>query len=168
MKTLRNHGLALFFLAIFVATLVGQAFTGQDAFNHAQLAHGSDAISIGRYVTSSEFWVDVLENWQSEYLQFTLYIVATVWLVQKGSPESKPLDQTGTESDEKQKVGAHADRRSPKWARVGGLRTRVYSNSLLIVMGSIWFASWLGQSVTGRALSGPCRVQSKPCGNCTS
>jgi len=150
MKTLRNHGLALFFLAIFVATLVGQAFTGQDAFNHAQLAHGSDAISIGRYVTSSEFWVDVLENWQSEYLQFTLYIVATVWLVQKGSPESKPLDQTGTESDEKQKVGAHADRRSPKWARVGGLRTRVYSNSLLIVMGSIWFASWLGQSVTGR------------------
>ena len=150
MKTLRNHGLALFFLAIFVATLVGQAFTGQDAFNHAQVAHGSDAISIGRYVTSSEFWVDVLENWQSEYLQFTLYIVATVWLVQKGSPESKPLDQTGTESDEKQKVGAHADRRSPKWARVGGLRTRVYSNSLLIVMGSIWFASWLGQSVTGR------------------
>jgi len=150
MKTLRNHGLALFFLAIFVATLVGQAFTGQDAFNHAQLAHGSDAISIGRYVTSSEFWVDVLENWQSEYLQFTLYIVATVWLVQKGSPESKPLDQTGTESDEKQKVGAHADRRSPKWARVGGLRTRVYSNSLLIVMGSIWFASWLGQAVTGR------------------
>jgi len=150
MKTLRNHGLALFFLAIFVATLVGQAFTGQDAFNHAQLAHGSDAISIGRYVTSSEFWVDVLENWQSEYLQFTLYIVATVWLVQKGSPESKPLDQTGTESDEKQKVGAHADRRSPKWARVGGVRTRVYSNSLLIVMGSIWFASWLGQSVTGR------------------
>jgi len=150
MKTLRHHGLALFFLAIFVATLVGQAFTGQDAFNHAQLAHGSDAISIGRYVTSSEFWVDVLENWQSEYLQFTLYIVATVWLVQKGSPESKPLDQTGTESDEKQKVGAHADRRSPKWARVGGLRTRVYSNSLLIVMGSIWFASWLGQSVTGR------------------
>ena len=150
MKTLRNHGLALFFLAIFVATLVGQAFTGQDAFNHAQVAHGSDAISIGRYVTSSEFWVDVLENWQSEYLQFTLYIVATVWLVQKGSPESKPLDLTGTESDEKQKVGAHADRRSPKWARVGGPRTRVYSNSLLIVMGSIWFASWLGQSVTGR------------------
>ena len=150
MKTLRNHGLALFFLAIFVATLVGQAFTGQDAFNHAQVAHGSDAISIGRYVTSSEFWVDVLENWQSEYLQFTLYIVATVWLVQKGSPESKPLDQTGTESDETQKVGAHADRRSPKWARVGGVRTRVYSNSLLIVMGSIWFASWLGQSVTGR------------------
>ena len=150
MKTLRNHGLALFFLAIFLASLVGQAFTGQDAFNHAQIAHGSDPVSVGRYVTSSEYWVDVLENWQSEYLQFTLYIVATVWLVQKGSPESKPLDQTGTQTEAEQKVGAHAGPRSPKWARVGGLRTRVYSNSLLIVMGAIWLASWLGQSVTGR------------------
>jgi hypothetical protein len=150
MRVLRNHGLALFFLAIFLAALVGQALTGQDDFNHAQLAHHGDAISLGRYVTSSEYWVDVLENWQSEYLQFTLFIAATVWLVQKGSPESKPLDKTGTESDEEQKVGAHADARSPKWARVGGLRTRIYSNSLLIVMTAIWLASWLGQSIAGR------------------
>jgi len=92
----------------------------------------------------------VLENWQSEYLQFTLFILATVWLVQKGSPESKPLDRTGTESDKDQRVGPHATDRSPKWARVGGLRTRVYSNSLLLVMAAIWLASWLGQSVTGR------------------
>jgi hypothetical protein len=150
MRVLRNHGLALFFLAIFLAALVGQALTGQDDFNHAQLAHHGDAISLGRYVTSSEYWVDVLENWQSEYLQFTLFIGATVWLVQKGSPESKPLDKTGTETDEEQKLGAHADARSPKWARVGGLRTRIYSNSLLIVMGAIWVASWLGQSIAGR------------------
>ena len=43
-----------------------------------------------------------MENWQSEYLQFTLFIFATVWFVQKGSPESKPLDQVGLESDEDQ------------------------------------------------------------------
>jgi uncharacterized protein DUF6766 len=150
MRALRNHGLALFFLAIFLAALVGQAFTGQDAFNHAQLAHGGDPISVGRYVTSSEYWVDVLENWQSEYLQFTLFIFATVWLVQKGSPESKPLGETGTESDEEQKIGAHADARSPKWARAGGLGTWIYSNSLLFAMTSIWVASWLGQSIAGR------------------
>ena len=150
MKTLRNHGLALFFLAIFLASLVGQAFAGQDAFNHSQIAHGGDPVSIGRYVTSSEYWVDVLENWQSEYLQFTLFIFATVWLVQKGSSESKALDNTGTETKAEQKIGEHADARSPKWARVGGLRTRIYSNSLLIVMAAIWLTSWLGQSVTGR------------------
>jgi hypothetical protein len=60
MKTLRNHSLSLFFAAIFLATLVGQAFVGQDAFNHGQLAHEGDVISLGRYVTSSEYWVDVL------------------------------------------------------------------------------------------------------------
>jgi uncharacterized protein DUF6766 len=150
MRSLRNHGLALFFAAIFLVTLVGQAFTGQDDFNHAQVAHQQDPVSLGRYVTSSDFWVDVLENWQSEYLQFTLFILATVWLVQRGSPESKPLHEGGTESDEAQRVGKHADERSPRWARAGGLRTRLYSNSLLIVMGAIWVASWLGQSVTGR------------------
>jgi hypothetical protein len=150
MRALRNNGLALFFAAIFLASLVGQAFVGQDDFNHLQLAHNEDPISIGRYVTSSQFWVDVLENWQSEYLQFTLFIFTTVWLLQQGSPESKELHKAGTESDEDQKLGEHTTDRSPKWARAGGLRTAIYSNSLLIVMATIWIASWLAQSVAGR------------------
>jgi hypothetical protein len=150
MRRLSHHGLSLFFGLLFLASLVGQALTGQDDFNHLQVAHGEDPVSLGRYITSSDFWVDVLENWQSEYLQFTLFVVATVWLLQRGSPESKELDKAGRESDEEQKVGEHATEDSPKWARVGGWRTRIYENSLLIVMGSIWVASWLGQSVTGR------------------
>jgi hypothetical protein len=92
----------------------------------------------------------MLENWQSEYLQFALYITATIWLLQRGSAESKELDKAGTESDKEQKLGRHADEESPRWARAGGLRTRVYSSSLLIVMGTIWVLSWLGQSITGR------------------
>jgi hypothetical protein len=101
-------------------------------------------------VTSADFGVDVLENWQSEYLQFTLYILGTVWLLQRGSPESKSLDEAGLESDEDQRVGPHADERSPRWARVGGWRTTLYSNSLLLVMGAIWIASWAVQAVDGR------------------
>ena len=65
-------------------------------------------MSLGRYVVSSEFGNAVLENWQSEYLQFTLFILLTVWLVQRGSPESKELDKAGRESDEAQSVGRHA------------------------------------------------------------
>jgi hypothetical protein len=53
----------------------------------------------------------------------------------------------GLESDERQRVGRHADERSPHWARVGGLRTRVYENSLLLVMGVIFLATWLAQSL---------------------
>lgn len=88
---IRHHGLGLFFAGIFLAALVGQAFTGHADFNHLQVAHHDPPLSLGRYVTSSDFGADVLENWQSEYLQFTLYILGTVWLLQRGSPESKPV-----------------------------------------------------------------------------
>jgi hypothetical protein len=146
----RAHGLSLAFGALFLATLVGQAFVGHADFNAIQLAHHGDPISVWRYIRSSEFGVDVLENWQSEYLQFSLFILGTVWLIQRGSPESKPPDQVGLESDADQCVGPEAKPDSPAWARAGGWRTRVYSNSLLLVMGAIWVASWLGQSITGR------------------
>jgi hypothetical protein len=149
-RLLRENSLGLGFGTLFLATLVGQALVGHADFNHDQAAHHGDPVGLWRYVTSSAFGVDVLENWQSEYLQFTLYIVATVWLLQKGSPESKELDKAGSESDEDQKVGAHATADSPRWVRAGGLRTRVYSHSLLIVMGTIFLLSWLGQSITGR------------------
>ena len=149
-RFLRENSLGLVFGALFLGTLVVQALVGHADFNADQAAHHGDPIGLWRYVTSSSFGVDVLENWQSEYLQFTLYIVGTVWLLQKGSPESKPLDQAGVESDEEQKLGEHAGAESPRWARAGGLRTRIYSNSLLIVMGTIFLLSWLGQSITGR------------------
>jgi hypothetical protein len=147
---LRENSLTLFFLAIFLAAIVGQAFVGHADFNHDQVAHHDDTISLLRYVTSSAYLVDVMENWQSEYLQFTLFILATVWLVQKGSTESKPIGQEGGQSDEEQKVGEHAQSDSPAWAKAGGLRTLVYSNSLVLLMTTIWVLSWLAQLVTGR------------------
>jgi hypothetical protein len=106
---------------------------------------------MGRYLTSSDFAVDVAENWQSEYLQFFLFTVLTVWLLQKGSPESKSLDQAGTESDEDQLVGAHADDDSPAWAKATGRRRHLLSNSLGLVMGGIFLLSWLAQSIAGVA-----------------
>ena len=150
-KVLRDHGLGLFFGLIFLAALVGQAIAGWHQFNNDQAAEGLDAISFGDYVTSPSFAADTAENWQSEYLQFLLYVVFTVWLLQRGSPESKPLKDAGQESDEKQKVGAYARADSPKLVRAGGLRTALYSRSLGIVMGSIFLMSWLVQSVAGWA-----------------
>src|SRR6185295_7842740 len=100
-----------------------------------------------RYVTSADFGVDVAENWQSEYLQFFLYIFFTVWLLQKGSPESKSLDQAGLESDKEQKVGEFAQDDSPGWAKVSGFRRTLYSNSLGLVMGLLFIGSWLAQSI---------------------
>ena len=149
-RLVRDNGLGLFFGGIFLAALVGQALVGHADFNHSQVAHQGEPITLARYLLSSDFGADVAENWQSEYLQFTLYILGTVWLLQRGSPESKEPGKAGGESDESQRIGEHATARSPRWARAGGWRTRVYGNSLVLVMGAIWLASWAVQSVTGR------------------
>lgn len=89
------------------------------------------------------------ENWQSEFLQFFLYLTATVWLIQRGSPESKEPGKQGEESDEDQRVGRFARPDSPRWARAGGWRLAVYSRSLGYVMGAIFLLSWLVQSIAG-------------------
>jgi hypothetical protein len=149
-RRLRDNSLGLFFLAIFLLALFGQAIAGHADFNHAQLAHHDDPVSFWTFVTSSEFWVDVAENWQSEYLQFVLFLIVTVWLVQRGSTESKPPAKEGTESDEDQKVGGYAEDSSPLWSRTGGWRTKLYGNSLLLVMLPIFLLSWLAQAVAGR------------------
>ncbi|WP_235735509.1 DUF6766 family protein [Nocardioides alcanivorans] len=150
-RFLRENSLSIFFAVLFLVALVGQAFAGWLQFNDQQLGDGYHRISLGRYLTSADFAVDVTENWQSEYLQFLLYIVATVWFLQKGSPESKELGKAGLESDEAQRIGPHATEDSPRWARVGGLRTTLFSWSLALVMASIFLASWLIQSVAGWA-----------------
>jgi hypothetical protein len=148
---LYDNSLSIFFFAILLAALVGQAFAGLHVFNNDAAAHGGGEISIWRYVTSSVYAARVMENWQSEYLQFTLFIFGTVWLLQRGSPESKELGKEGTESDEDQMVGGHAKEGTPRWARVSGLRRTLYSNSLLIVMTAIWVGSWVAQAIAGRA-----------------
>jgi hypothetical protein len=150
MKVLRDNSLTLAFLTLLLAALVGQSFAGVAALNAQQIADGAQQFSWLQYVTSSEFAVDVAENWQSEYLQFALYIVATVWLVQKGSSESKKVTQVGTESDKEQKIGPHADSDSPSWAKAGGWRAGVYGRSLGLLMALLFTASWFAQSLAGR------------------
>jgi hypothetical protein len=148
-RFLRNNGLGVVFGLLFVGALVGQAFAGHADYNDHQLADGAQPVSLLKYLASSDFAVNVAENWQSEYLQFFLFIFATVWLVQRGSPESKEIDEAGAQTDEQQQLGKHTSEDSPAWARAGGWRTVVFSNSLGIVMLAVFILSWLAQSVAG-------------------
>jgi hypothetical protein len=151
-KGVRDNGLALFFGAILLAALVGQLLVGHAQFNHEAVAHHGEGISLVRYLTSSAFVTDVMENWQSEYLQFTLYILATVWFLQRGSPESKEMGRQGTGTEADQRIGEFAGPGAPHWARVGGLRTFLFSHSLVIVMTTIWLLSWFAQGFTGHVV----------------
>jgi hypothetical protein len=146
----RNNGLSLFFLTIFLAALIGQSYAGWREYNHSERDHEESPISYTRYITSSEFGQAVTENWQSEYLQFVLYIMATIWFIQRGSPESKEWRNRGRESDADQELGDGARPDSPWAAQLGSGPLRfLFSNSLLLWMGAIWIASWFAQSVTG-------------------
>lgn len=149
-QCVRENALSLFFFAIFLVAVAGQSVAGHRLFNTDAVEHGEATISWGRYLLTSEFGAALLENWQSEYLQFSLFVAATIWLVQKGSNESKALEDAGRESATKQRLGPAATAQSPLWARVGGWRTTVYSNSLLIAMTAIFVISWGGQSLTGQ------------------
>ncbi len=150
-RFLFENGLTVFFLAILLLALAGQSVAGLAEFNNQQIAAGLETLSYGQYLLSSDFAVDVAENWQSEFLQFTLYIFATVWLVQRGSSESKELDKVGRESDEDQQVGAHAQPDAPAWAKVRGWKLGLYSRSLGLTMATIFVVSWLAQSIAGRS-----------------
>ncbi|MFE9747687.1 DUF6766 family protein [Saccharothrix saharensis] len=150
-RFLRDNGLGLTFGLLFLASLIGQAFAGNADLNDHRLADGGDPIGFWQYVASSDFAVDVAENWQSEYLQFFLFIFATVWLMQKGSTESKTAERLGAESDRDQLLGAHLKQQSPPWAKAGGWRTKLYSNSLGLVMLGLFLGSWLTQSIAGRS-----------------
>jgi hypothetical protein len=146
---LRENSLSLFFAALFLACVVGQSFAGQSAYNAEQRQHGATPVSYFDYVASSHFGQAVLENWQSEFLQFAVFILATIWLVQKGSTESKKLEDAGPETKRQQRIGYASGDESPRFARTDDWRTWLYSNSLLIAMVAIFFASWTVQSLTG-------------------
>ncbi|SMC48372.1 DUF6766 family protein [Kibdelosporangium aridum] len=150
-RYLLHNGLSLGFGLIFLLALIGQAIAGHADFNNRLAAESAPQISFTDYVTSSDFAVDVAENWQSEYLQFFLYILLTIWLIQLGSPESKHPREVGLESDEQQSLGRHAGPSSPHWARVGGWRTVLFSWSLSLTMFGLFLFSWFAQSVAGHS-----------------
>ncbi len=158
---LRDNSLSLVFWGLLLLTLAGQSLWGVALYNEQARTAGLQEVSLWRYVTSSGFAVDVAENWQSEFLQFVLYIGSTVWLVQRGSSESKKPGDEGRESDEKQLVEEFATPDSPAWARVGGWRTRLYSHSLILTMASIFVMSWAAQALAGRVANNEERLRDR-------
>jgi hypothetical protein len=150
-RFLRDNGLSLAFGGLFLITLAGQAVAGVADYNAQQATRQLPGIGLWQYVTSSTFAADVTENWQSEYLQFFLYVMATVWLVQRGSPESKEVGEEGPLDDEKEQLGGYTGKDAPPWAAAGGLRTLVFSRSLGLMMGFIFLFCWGAQSIAGRA-----------------
>jgi hypothetical protein len=85
----RSLGLALFLL--FLVSWSGHALGGYAAYRSDQAMHGQHVDSIADYVTSTRFWFESFQNWQSEFLSVGVMVWLAVYLRQRGSPESKPV-----------------------------------------------------------------------------
>jgi hypothetical protein len=86
-----EHSLAIAFFVLFFASWALHAVGGAKAFNEEQLQHGQAAISVWRYITTSQFWFESMQNWQSEFIAVAAIVGLSIFLRQRGSAESKPV-----------------------------------------------------------------------------
>jgi hypothetical protein len=145
----KNNGLFIVNIALFAVFLFGMAMSGWDAYNQEQLDHAQDAVGLGTWLSSGQFGEAVFENWESEFLQMGMYVVLTAFLFQKGSSESKPIDEEAPQDADPAKA---RNRKNAPWpVRRGGWVLKLYENSLSLFFFILFGASIILHSVTGAA-----------------
>jgi uncharacterized protein DUF6766 len=127
-RLLKENGLSIALFGLFAIFLTAQSLTGWHSFNADEVEHGGRAVGYTSYLTTGHFTEGVFENWESEFLQMASYIVLTIWLVQKGSAESKPLE--GDEERDRDPRLERDKKDVPGPVRGGGWRLMLYENSL--------------------------------------
>ena len=138
MKTyFRNNGLCICFLILFAGTLIGQTLFGFKEHNKELISEGGKIINLSSYLLSGHFIESTFENWESEFLQMGLFVVFTIFLKQKGSSESKKMNQ-------KEEVDREPDpkRKNAPWpVKKGGFILTLYKHSLSAALLLLFFIS---------------------------
>jgi hypothetical protein len=138
-RALRYNGLSAAMFGLFAVFLVCMSFTGQREYNAQQTDHNEQTVSYGKYLQTGHFVEAVFENWESEFLQMGGFVLLTVFLYQKGSPQSKKLD--GDQPEDEDPLDSDGDD-APWLARTGGVKTWVYERSLSLALFALFFLSW--------------------------
>jgi hypothetical protein len=144
-RFVRDNSLSLVLLALFLASLLGQFVTGLAARNEERAMHHLAALTPAGYLGGGEFLAAVFENWESEFLQMAAYVLLTIFLRQKGSPDSKRLDGGGEEEVDADPAAAARDAPDAPWPlRAGSPTLRwLYANSLGLVLGALFAGSFV-------------------------
>ncbi|MGS2617549.1 DUF6766 family protein [Micromonospora sp. LZ34] len=146
-RWLRNNALSVSMFGAFLVFLVLQSVFGWQTHNEELAEFGAPQLSWWAYLGTGHFGEAVFENWESEFLQMGGYVLLTAYLVQRGSAESKPLEQTDRPEDDERRATPN----SPWPVRAGGLPLVVYRNSLSLALLLIFAGSFLGHLLTGTA-----------------
>lgn len=137
----KRNGLLIVFCFLMICSLIGQAYTGHIENQQERIEKHLIPLSLPQYLTSGHFLQATLENWESEFLQMALYVLLTVFLFQKGSAESKSLDEP-EEVDREPKNHKQA----PWPVRKGGIYLALYQNSLSILFATLFAVSFIGHA----------------------
>jgi hypothetical protein len=138
-RFLRNNGLSIVLFTLFLGCQIGLSFVGLRHENNELADHGQPAIDYGDYVTSGEFLEATMENWESEFLQMFAFVILTAVLYQKGSAESKSLDEPEA-VDKDPRLARNPDRPWP--VRRGGVVLRIYEHSLSLALFLLFVVSF--------------------------
>lgn len=139
-RFLKNNGLTIVLLLLFLFSLVGQYFTGYAEYNEDRTTHGKTEVSHTAYFGEGHFIEAVFENWESEFLQMGMFIVLTTFLYQKGSAESKDPDKI--ERVDLIPEASKTSKDAPFPVRRGGLRLKIYQNSLSLAFLTLFLISF--------------------------
>jgi hypothetical protein len=146
-RVCRENGLSLALGMLFLLSLVGQFLAGNAAYTRDVAEHGRAVPTATQYALSGHFLEALFENWESEFLQMALFVLLAVKLRQKGSAESKPLDELD-EVDVPPE--AHRDDpQAPAPVRRGGVALALYRHSLSLSLFGLF-----GFSMALHALNG--------------
>jgi hypothetical protein len=96
--TLYAHSLSTALAILFVVSLLGHAASGTRQYNAEQRLHGQAPVSMLQYLGTARFWFESFQNWQSEFLAVGTVVVLSIWLRERGSPESKPVHRAHAET----------------------------------------------------------------------
>jgi hypothetical protein len=139
-RFLKNNGLSLTFLVLFIISIVGQVITGLEEHNQEMIEEGGQQLGLTAYLSSGHFLQSTFENWESEFLQMALFVFFTIFLYQKGSSESKD-PEGGDEPSDREPSARKKD--APWPVKQGGLWLALYRNSLSIALFLLFALSFL-------------------------
>jgi hypothetical protein len=141
------NGLALVMFGAFIVFAILQSVFGWQVRNNELIEAGQQAQPYWHYLGTGHFAEAIFENWESEFLQMGSYVLLTAFLVQRGSPESKPVDQGDRAEDDPDNAGPHASRLS----RGRGIPQWLYRNSLSLALFAFFLLSFVGHLLGGTA-----------------
>ena len=142
---LRDNGLTIVLAALFGGAIVAMGLTGWVAHNADLADHHGTPLGLLGYLRSGGFASAVFENWESEFLQMGLYVLLTVWLRQRGSAESRKVEEDNDDSEEEDGREVEPGP-TPGPVRRGGVWAGLYANSLSIALLSLFAISFAGHA----------------------